>query len=63
MSKTQSHSIKAIHLAKLRELRAEFVILAKDNERKRKLREQAYLNEASWEMATMGVKALRGPRR
>lgn len=51
-------SIKEIHLAKLRILRAEFAELAKSNERRDKARRRAEEADMTWEMVKLGVKPM-----
>lgn len=55
-------SIKDIHLAKLRVLRAEFAELAKDNARRDKARRRAEEADMTWELVKLGVKPLRQRR-
>jgi hypothetical protein len=55
-------SIKEIHLAKQRILRAEFAELAKSNERKAKAIRNAEQAEITWELVKLGIKPLRQGR-
>lgn len=67
----KKYSIKEIHLAKLRILRDEFALKAKEDERKAKARDNQRRNEArlraeecdmSWELVKLGIKPLRQKR-
>jgi hypothetical protein len=51
-------SIKEIHLAKLKVLRAEFAQLAKDNTRRNEARRRAEEADMTWELVKLGVKPL-----
>jgi hypothetical protein len=51
-------SIKEIHLAKLRVLRAEFADLAKDNTRRNEARRRAEEHDMTWELVKLGVKPI-----
>ena len=51
-------SIKEIHLAKLRVLRAEFADLAKDNTRRNEARRRAEEHGMTWELVKLGVKPI-----
>jgi len=53
------YTVKEIHLAKLRTLRAEFKELAESNERKAKAIRNAEQAEIAWELVKLGVKPLR----
>jgi hypothetical protein len=51
-------SIKEIHLAKLRVLRAEFAELAKNNTRRNEARRRAEEADMTWELVKLGVKPI-----
>lgn len=51
-------SIKEIHLAKLRVLRAEFAEIAKSNARRDEARRRAEEADMAWELVKLGVKPM-----
>ena len=51
-------SIKEIHLAKLRVLRAEFAEIARNNARRDEARRRAEEADMTWELVKLGVKPI-----
>ncbi len=58
----KKYSIKEIHLAKLRVLRDEFALKAKEDDRKAKALRRASDDDMNWELVKLGVKPLRQKR-
>jgi len=58
----KKYSIKEIHLAKLRVLRDEFALKAKEDDRKAKALRRASDDDMNWELIKLGVKPLRQKR-
>jgi hypothetical protein len=58
----KKYSIKEIHLAKLRVLRDEFALKAKEDERKAKALRRAEDDDMNWELVKLGIKPLRQRR-
>lgn len=55
-------SIKEIHLAKLRVLRAEFAEIARTNTRKAEALRKAERDEMTWELVKLGARPIRQGR-
>lgn len=56
------YTIKEIHLAKLRILRDEFALKAKEDARKAKALRRAEDDDMNWELVKLGIKPLRQRR-
>jgi len=51
-------SLKEVHLAKLRVLRAEFAEIARNNTRRNEARRRAEEADMTWELVKLGVKPM-----